>query len=152
MVESLADADIVHFGGHGYTNLQNGALLFAPRHSRAADYELLQSSDLRRQDWSRCRLAVLSACATAAGETRGTHDPDSLVRALTKAGVQRVAATLWSVDSTATTELMKEFYAALGRGEGPAQALRIAQRQIKRLGPAWDHPYYWSGFQLYGTV
>ena len=147
----LPSADIVHFAGHGYADSENGALLFAPRDSTGADYELLRSTDLRRQDWSRCRLAVLSACATAAGETHGAHNPDSLVRALTRAGASRVAASLWNVDSTATTELMRAFYNSLASSQSPSQALRIAQTAVRRRA-GWDHPYYWAGFQLYGTT
>ena len=151
-VSSLPNAEIVHFAGHGYSNSANGALLFASSNRDRDDYALLRSAELRRQNWSNCRLAVLSACATAAGESRGVHNPDSLVRALTRAGVPRVAATLWNVDSTATAELIKEFYSSLARGEGPAQALRAAQQQVRRQRPAWDHPYYWAGFQMYGTT
>jgi CHAT domain-containing protein len=148
---SLPGADVVHFSGHGYANADNGALLFAPKDARNADYDLLRSSDLSRQDWSHCRLAVLSACAAAAGETHGVHNPDSLVRALTRAGVTCVLANLWSVDSAATLELMRAFYAALSSGASPAEALRAGQQSVRRR-PEWDHPYYWAGFQLYGTT
>jgi CHAT domain-containing protein/tetratricopeptide (TPR) repeat protein len=152
LVASLPSADVVHFAGHGYANSENGALLFAPKDPKREDFTLLRSTDLRRQDWTRCRLAVLSACAAAAGETRGPHNPDSLVRALTKAGVSCVAASLWSVDSAATYGLMKEFYGCLAKGENPVESLRDAQRRLRRQRPDWNHPYYWSGFQLYGTT
>jgi CHAT domain-containing protein/tetratricopeptide (TPR) repeat protein len=148
---SLSSADMVHFSGHGYSNANNGALLFSPQDPRNADYDLLRSSDLLRQDWSRCQLVVLSACAAAAGETHGAHNPDSLVRALTRAGVSRVVASLWNVDSAATSELMREFYTALARGASPAEALQAGQQSVRRH-PGWDHPYYWAGFQLYGTT
>jgi len=85
------------------------------------------------------------------GETRGAHNPDSLVRALTKAGAQRVVASLWNVDSAATGELMREFYASLAKGEIPDRALGAAQR-IVRQRQGWEHPYYWAGFQLYGQL
>lgn len=147
---ALPAADVVHFSGHGYTNSGNGALLFAPPNADM-EYDLLRSADLRRENWSHCRLAVLSACASAAGELHGAHNPDSLVRALTKAGVPRVAASLWKVDSAATAELMRGFYASLARQESPAQALRAAQEMVRRE-PGWQHPYYWAGFQLYGTT
>jgi len=151
LTSGLSNAEIVHFSGHGYANANSGALLFAPMEPRDADYDLLRSADLLRQDWSHCRLAVLSACAAAAGETHGAHNPESLVRALTRAGASRVLASLWSVDSAATSELMRGFYAALARGESPADALRAGQQSVRRR-PEWDHPYYWAGFQLYGTT
>jgi CHAT domain-containing protein/tetratricopeptide (TPR) repeat protein len=151
LVAALPGADAVHFAGHGYTNSDNGALLFAAGPSKKADYDLLRSTDLQRQDWSRSRLVVLSACATAAGEIRGAHNPESLVRALTKAGPPRVVASLWNVDSDATANLMRVFYADLAKGSPPEQALWSAQ-QWMRQRPGWEHPYYWAGFHLYGMI
>ncbi|HEU4389432.1 MAG TPA: CHAT domain-containing protein, partial [Blastocatellia bacterium] len=147
---AVSGAEVVHFAGHGYASSENGGLLFAPPAQQSEDYDLVQSADLMRLDWSRCRLAVLSACATAAGETNGPHNPESLVRALARAGVPRVVASLWSVDSAATAGLMKAFYEALSSGEPPSRALRRSQEWVRRQ-PGWSHPYYWAGFQLYGT-
>ena len=150
LITGLPESDIVHFAGHGYATSEDGALLLAAGNP-SQNYELLRSMDLSRQDWSRCRLVVLSACATAAGEAHGAHNPDSLVRALSRAGAANVAASLWSVDSAATSELMKAFYAALAAGSSPAHALRQAQQTIRRRAE-WSHPYYWAGFQLYATT
>jgi len=151
LVAELPRADVFHFAGHGYADSDNGALLFAPKDDTGSGYELLRSVDILRQAWSRCRLAVLSACAAAAGETRGAHNPESLVRALTRAGVSRVAASLWSVDSAATAELMRVFYASLAANATPLESLEQAREQV-RSHPEWNHPYYWAGFQLYGTT
>jgi CHAT domain-containing protein/Flp pilus assembly protein TadD len=151
LVAALPGADAVHFAGHGYTNSENGALLFAAGPAKNADYDLLRSTDLHRQDWSRSRLVVLSACATAEGEIRGAHNPESLVRALTKAGPSRVVASLWNVDSDATANLMRVFYTDLAKGSPPEQALWSAQ-QWMRQRPGWEHPYYWAGFHLYGMI
>jgi CHAT domain-containing protein len=151
LARALPEASIVHFAGHGYTGSENGAILLAPRDPAAADYDLLRFSELRRLPWSQCRLAVLSACATAAGETRGPHNPQSLVRALIKGGAARVAASLWNVDSAATSALMQQFYSALASGADVPAAMRIAQDAVRRR-PEWAHPYYWAGFQLYGKT
>jgi CHAT domain-containing protein len=154
-VDSLAreipKADIIHFAGHGYSDSGYGGLLFAPKDVSSADYELLRASQIREMDWSRSSLVVLSACAAAEGETHGAHNPESLIGAITKAGVPRVAASLWNVDSAASAQLMAEFYAGLKNGRGDAEALRAAQSAIRR-NPRWQHPYYWAGFQLYGTT
>ena len=151
--KQLPQVELVHFSGHGYVNGENGALLFAAKYPKD-DYDPLRSSEVAHQNWSRVRLVVLSACAAAAGETRGPHNPDSLVRALISAGPPRVVAALWNVESGTTLELMKEFYKSLGQGKTPDQALHAAQQKM-RLGipghPEWAHPYYWAGFQLYGT-
>jgi CHAT domain-containing protein len=151
LIATLPSVEIVHFSGHGYTNAESGALLFSPADPKKSDYDALRSIEVSRQDWSRVRLVVLSACAAAAGETRGPHNPESLVRALTKAGAPQVAASLWNVDSGPTLKLMNGFYAALGQGQSPAQALRTAQQSLRQRA-AWAHPHYWAGFQLYGTT
>lgn len=151
LVSALPTADFVHFAGHGSTDWENGALVLTAEGSDAGGYELLRSAELQQQDWSRSRLVVLSACAVAKGETTGTHNPDSLVRALTKAGALRVLASSWNVDAAATAELMKDFYALLATGSTPDRALQAAQQSVRRQ-PGWSHPYYWAGFQLYGTV
>jgi CHAT domain-containing protein len=139
LTAALPQARIFHSAGHGYADSGNGALIFAPQDPGKADYELLRSSDLSRQDWSRCRLAVLSACAAAAGEIEGPHNPDILVRALTHAGVPRVAASLWNVDSAATSELISAFYTNLSKGTSAAEALRAARQRVRRH-PEWSHP------------
>jgi CHAT domain-containing protein len=151
--KQLPEVELVHFSGHGYVNGENGALLFAAKDPKD-DYDPLRSSEVAHQNWSRVRLVVLSACAAAAGETRGPQNPESLVRALISAGSPRVVAALWNVQSGATLELMKEFYSSLGRGKTPAQALYSAQQKIQHSSlqhSDWIHPYYWAGFQLYGT-
>src|SRR5262249_33658910 len=139
LVASLPLAEVVHFAGHAYTQSDNGALLFAPKDPKSADWELLRPLDVLRQDWSGCRLVVLSACSTAIGESRGAHNPESLVRAFTRAGTPRVVASLWSVDSASTVELMKAFYSSLARGTRAGEALVEAEREIRER-PAWIHP------------
>jgi CHAT domain-containing protein len=149
--DSLPRAEIVHFAGHGYSSSGYGGLLLAPADAAAADYQLLRASEMSTMDWSRCSLAALSACAAAEGETHGAHNPESLIRALTKAGAPRIAASLWNVDSAAAAELMSRFYLGLRNGAGVAESLRAA-RQAVRSDARWRHPYYWAGFQLYGAT
>jgi CHAT domain-containing protein len=102
------------------------------------------------QNWSHCRLAVLSACLSGAGEDQGPVNSDSLVRAFLAAGARQVIAARWSVDSAATESLMNEFYERLFAGAKPAFALAAARARIAAT-PGWEHPYFWAGFDLYGT-
>ena len=62
-------ANVFHFCGHGWANGGNGALILPPGPDGGPRF--ITSANLAGQDWSRCQLAVLSACLTAAGETRG---------------------------------------------------------------------------------
>jgi CHAT domain-containing protein len=70
-----------------------------------------------------------------------------LTRAFIYAGSPSVIASLWSVDDEATRALMVSFYSHLGKGLPQADALRLAQIDVRRDYP---HPYYWAGFVLTG--
>lgn len=99
-------------------------------------------------DWSRCRLAVLSACLTATGELQGYVNPDSLVRAFLAAGARGVLAASWAIDSRATHLFFENFYRHLLAGRPAAFALQHAATDLRRR-TEFAHPYYWAPFQLY---
>jgi CHAT domain-containing protein len=134
--------ELFHFAGHGYSNAGNGGLLLA------ADEAPLASPAIATMDWGRCRLVVLSACLTATGEFQGSVNPQSLVRAFLMGGAQRVIASSWAVDSTATRQLFENFYPILLSGKPAQFALQQAEQRIQN-NPRFAHPYYWAAFQLY---
>jgi CHAT domain-containing protein len=142
--------ELLHFAGHGFSNAGNGGLLLAARQDGALGAEVLDGRRLAGQDWSKCRLVVLSACSAGTGESQGPVNPESLVRRLLWAGVACVVASRWSVDSQASAELMDAFYAALAAGSEVSPALRQAAARI-RENPPTRHPYYWAGFQVFGA-
>lgn len=117
---------------------------------------------------------VLSACNTAVdAEPRG-DGLVSLTRAFRQAGAARVVATLWPVADQGAAELMGRFHRALADGAAADVALRQAQLELihssgkaRRAGETTrgvgglaprgasltadlSHPFFWSGFQLYG--
>jgi len=92
----------------------------------------------------------LSACSAGTGEAQGPVNPESLVRRLLWAGVARVVASRWNVDSQSGAELMDGFYAALAAGADVSAALRQATSAVRQK-PATQHPYYWAGFQVFGS-
>jgi CHAT domain-containing protein len=140
---------LFHFAGHGFSNAGNGGLLLSPEDPRSG-VEILDGKRMASQDWSRCRLAVLSACSTGTGETSGPVNPESLVRGLLWAGAARVVASRWNVDTETSVPFMEQFYTELLSGKNPAAALQSAARRI-RDNKATDHPYYWAGFQTFGA-
>jgi CHAT domain-containing protein len=142
-------AELFHFAGHGFSNATNGGLLLAPEQG-SEEAGILDAKRLEHQDWSRCRLAVLSACSTGTGEVRGPVNPESLVRNLLWAGVARVIATRWNVDAETGVLLMDQFYDALLSGSDVARSLQQAARRL-RENSATSHPYYWAAFQNFGT-
>ncbi len=142
-------AAVFHFCGHGWANGGNGALVLPPGPDGEPRY--VTSRNLAGQNWSRCQLAVLSACLTAAGERRGAVNNQSLVQALLSAGARRVLAARWSVDSGATRALMDSFYARLVSGKSVPEALSGAAADVA-ASPNWSHPYFWAGFDVFGSA
>jgi len=149
LARQMASAELMHFAGHGWSNGGNGALILGPDANGGNRY--LTATDLARENWKQCQLAVLSACLTAAGEEEsGPVNPESLVRALLAAGARRVIASRWSIDSESTPALMKRFYDALFAGNTATVALELASQKIHNT-PGWGHPYYWAAFDVYGA-
>ncbi|OLT59360.1 hypothetical protein BJP37_10185 [Moorena bouillonii PNG] len=93
-------------------------------------------------------LLVLSACQTAAGDSRAAL---GLAGVAVRSGARSTLASLWSVDDVATTELMTRFYQRLAKGKvTKAEALRQAQQELLQR-QEFNHPYYWSAFILLGN-
>lgn len=92
-------------------------------------------------------LLVLSACQTAKGDKRSVL---GLAGIAAQAGARSTLASLWLVDSAATTKLMGAFYQNLKQGKSKSAALREAQLSLLAT-PEYNHPYYWSGFVLLGS-
>jgi tetratricopeptide (TPR) repeat protein len=90
---------------------------------------------------------VLSACDTGTSRVAPGDEMQGLARGFLLAGAPRVLATLWTVDDSAMARLMARFYGAWRSGQGPAQALRQAQRALRDEQP---HPYFWAATVLYG--
>ena len=139
-----AGTELFHFAGHGFSNAGNGGLLLSPSDSDAEGAGILDGPRMAQQDWTRCRLAVLSACSTGTGETRGPVNPESLVRGLLWAGVARVVASRWNVDSETSVRFMDQFYTDLlsvTRWQLRSKTLRSNSGKVKRRATpifGWD--------------
>jgi len=141
---ALPHAELIHFAGHaGHAGPGGGgALLLAPVH--AGEWPVpLTSAALAGLDLRRCRLVVLSACATTPGDTGGLFEPRSLVRAFLLDGTRYVLANRWNVDSASSRRLMDSFYAHLQQGASVPQALQAAQQQ-QWHDAVGRRPYYWA--------
>jgi CHAT domain-containing protein len=144
--ESLGEADIFHFAGHGVGTSGNGVLLLAAS-EKASGVGYFGSSQVAASGL-RCRLAFLSACYSGAGTRLGVFNPDGLVQAFWRAGTQNIVATRWAVDSHVAFEIVTRFYPLVLGGMSPAEALRVSTGDIRRSYP---HPAFWAGFEVYGS-
>jgi CHAT domain-containing protein len=135
------DADVLHLACHAQFRSDNPRFSALHLHDGALTVEMAEALPLQA-----CTV-VLSACETGLAEVSTGDEMIGLVRAFLVAGAARVVASQWPVDDAVTASFMSQFYGALVRGLGAAQALSHAQTVIRRTHP---HPYFWAAFSLYG--
>jgi CHAT domain-containing protein/cytochrome c-type biogenesis protein CcmH/NrfG len=148
VLASLPQAQVFHFAGHSITEGRESGLLLA---SRKGDRSvLLGATDLHADVTANLKLAILSACDTATSE-QGPEDPASLVLLFLRAGVPKVIASKWPVDSAVSSALMEDFYNRLLKGDAVEVALTGAEQDI-RFGVKTSHPYFWAAFSAFGGL
>jgi CHAT domain-containing protein len=94
-----------------------------------------------------CGLVTLSACETGLSVVAPGDELLGLARGFLSRQTPSLVVSLWMVDDESTAEMMGRFYAWLRQGQGPAGALRQAQREMLERHP---HPFFWSPFLLLG--
>jgi CHAT domain-containing protein len=142
LTSDIAQADIFHFSGHAQVSIESAGLI-------TGSLKIFDPAQLNAIRRGRTQLVVLSACSSSRGRTGFFDDDDSMVRRLMGARVPEVLASRWTVDSAATTVLMKGFYSELLAGMPPSEALNSATRTV-RARSEFSHPYYWAGFSVFG--
>ncbi|MEG4458188.1 CHAT domain-containing tetratricopeptide repeat protein, partial [Microcoleus sp. N9_A1] len=128
-------------GGCQKLGMEENTLLFADSQFNIRDAALLGLQNTR--------LLTLSACQTAMQANSNGEEISGVAYVFERAGAQAVMASLWSVDDSATKDLMVEFYQNINKGMSKNEALRQAKlSQIERT----PHPFYWSPFILIGDA
>src|SRR5262249_55184288 len=139
----LPEAELFHFTGHARFDGESARLVLA------GEGALMDSRAIEKSA-KRCRLAVLSACSTAASERDGPWNVKSLVQAFWRAGTPQVIASRWEVDSAITAQLFTEFYTHLLRGDHAPESLRRAAAAIRGRSES-AHPFFWAAFHVFGA-
>jgi CHAT domain-containing protein len=139
--EQAPTADVLHLACHGQFRPDNP--LFSSL--RLAD-GWLTVRDAYNLDLPG-GLVTLSACETGMSAVAPGDELIGLARGFLSAGAPSLLVSLWTVDDESTAMLMTSFYTRLCAGDGPAAALRQAQRQALEYYP---HPFFWSPFVLFG--
>ncbi len=136
---------IVHVATHGLISADRplrSSLLLAPGGGEDGYLRVDEIFGMALQ----ADLVVLSGCSTGLGKSSG----DGIIglgRAFIYAGTPSVVVSQWDVSDKATTYLMDQFYASLGKGRGPAAALRDAQMATRAQFP---NPALWAAFVAIG--
>jgi CHAT domain-containing protein len=93
-------------------------------------------------------LLVLSACQTAAGDTRAAL---GIAGVAFQAGARSTIASLWNLDDESTAILMGKFYQELANQKlTKAEALRRAQLTLLQ-SPKYKRPRFWASYVLLGN-
>jgi CHAT domain-containing protein len=97
-------------------------------------------------------VVILSACRTGVESYYKGEGMIGMSRVFIVAGVPLVVASLWSVDSQATMELMVKLHKYRRQDKlTTAEALRRAQLEmLNGSQPRYQRPYYWAAFMAIG--
>jgi CHAT domain-containing protein len=100
-----------------------------------------------RHSKQQIELLTLSACQTAAGDSRSTL---GIAGVALRSGVQSTLASLWFVNDADTVPLIQDFYTQI-RQPGVSKAEALRQAQLKIITDPNGHPAIWSPFVLVGN-
>ena len=138
----VAASQIFVFMGHGLRSNTGTNLVLSPKIS-------LGAADFTPDRFARSEMVVLAACSSGRSGKEGLQDNQNLVHSFLAAGVPRVVASRWDVDSGSTSQLMVSFYKHVLTDSTVAEAMLDARRDVLEKMP---HPYYWAGFSVTGKV
>lgn len=148
--------DIIHIATHGIVDdisdearAMNGCRLALAGANKYIGNEdeggFVSAAEIAKMNLRNCRLAVLSACETAAGRI-GADGVFGLQRGFKNSGVRAMLMTLKPVYDSVTADLMTEFYRNIAAGESTLDSLRKALN-ILRKNPDLS-PDDWTSFIL----
>jgi CHAT domain-containing protein/Flp pilus assembly protein TadD len=153
ILRGLERADVAHVALHYAPDQWSPMLSRMPLASGAGNEKdsVLQMYELYRLKSPGPRLVVLSACQTRGEEYLGGEGAIGVSRPFEAAGIPLVVASLWPVETDATSDLMIDFHRERKRAGRPtAEALRAAQLEMINRPGNHRHPYYWAAFILVG--
>lgn len=145
LLEFGGQADVLHFATHGVWDSSDSS----KNHLELADGQSLAQEEIFGLTLEGTSIVTLSACNTAMGDSIEGKYVASLAEAFWIAGSRTVVASLWQVDDSSTSKLMTEFYENLRDGKAKGESLRDAQLNVLAT-KEFQHPYYWSGFSMFG--
>ncbi len=141
LLDDLAQADLIHFAGHGYFNSS----------SPDASYLRIAGQDLSLTQIAQLKLnkpfVNLAACRSGALALAPGNELRGFVVSLFAAGSSSVLGGLWDIEDEATGLWMTAFYNHIDMGI--AKAYQTACLAVLANRP---EPYAWAGLALFGGL
>ncbi|MCC7026410.1 MAG: CHAT domain-containing protein [Saprospiraceae bacterium] len=146
LLDTLTNASIFHFAGHGKVSNDSSYLLLAN------NQELLRYEDISNY-YNNMDLVVLSACETGLGIWNPGDGSKSLAKAFIESGTGAVVYSLWNMNDISTQKIMSHFYQFLSMGQAKDEALRNAKLSyINESSGDVKQNFYWAGFVATGDM
>lgn len=95
------------------------------------------------------QLLTLAACETARMQAGPASLVDGFLRAFLATGTRAIAAGAWKIRDDLTAAAMEVFYRRVLAEGTVAEGIREAALTLRAQG--FDHPYFWAGYQSWGT-
>jgi len=138
---------IVHIASHGQFDKDPQKTFLLTYNGRATMDVLEKMLGKNKYKDNPLELLTLSACQTAAGDDRAAL---GMAGVAIKAGVRSALASLWFINDQSSSDLVAYFYAHLKNNRSKAQALRMAQLELRK-DARYRHATYWGPFLLIGN-
>jgi len=156
----LSDFRVLSFATHGLVReeidgLAEPALVLTPRDSKTPFNDGLLTATEISELPLRADLVILSACNSASFDVATfAYQAAGLSTAFFMAGARSTLASLWSVDSESTAQLMELLANEIASDSsvGSSLALRRAIQQFlsREESKSYRHPRFWAAFLVFG--
>jgi CHAT domain-containing protein/glutaredoxin-related protein len=148
--------DIIHLAMHTVVNDTDpmySTLIFSPE--TESDTDTYQDSYLMTYEIYgipfKAKMVVLSSCNTGTGFLSSGEGILSLARGFIYSGSQSVVMSMWEVEDRSGTEIIKNFYDNLKKGNSKSISLRKSRiSYLKKADQLRSHPYFWATLVIYG--
>ena len=153
-ISHAPDYGIIHLALHGHADIEepvNSMLVFSKTKGDTSAGNQISIAELSNMELN-AELVVLSACETGNGKIQKGEGVISIARGFMLAGSSSLVASNWKVEDYATSKLISLFYEVLAKNQPKNAALRQAKLgYIAQADALSSHPYFWSGFVLWGN-
>ena len=156
VVDEMEKSEVIHLATHAVADewypLRSKLLLAKDASGQSGNDGVLQAYEIYKLNLERAKLVVLSACRTGVEKYYGGEGMVGLSRPFIAKRIPLVVASLWSVNSGSTADLMIDFHRYRKvNGLPTAEALRAAQIKMLRDSNSDKRvPYHWASFVAIG--